>query len=225
MKNKSKTKIAFILNIIIVVLTIIAFIIMLTDFKFMSGKETTIASSSIGRFRFFTIDSNLLMGIVALIFLIQQKKLLNGKTKEINKKYYILNLMATSAVSLTFMITFFYLGQITPNGLLSMYMNTNLFFHGIIPILSIINFIFFEKTDKLKIKDTFISLIPVIIYASYYLINVLIHIENHKVSPEYDWYWFVQDGVWKIVFVVPLILGISYIISISLWKLNKTRKI
>ena len=131
--------------------------------------------------------------------------------------------MATTAVSLTFIITLFYLGQITPNGLLSMYMNNNLFFHGIVPLLSIINFILFEKTNKLKLKDTFLALTPVILYASYYLFNVLIHIENHKVSPEYDWYWFVQDGAWKIVIVVPLILGITYLISFSLYKLNKTK--
>ena len=221
MKNKDKTKIAFILNIIIVILTIVAFIIMFTNFKFMSGKETTIASSPIGRFRFFTIDSNLLMGIVALIFLIQQKKLLNGKIKDIDRKYYIYKLMATCSVSLTFVITCGYLGQITPNGFLSMYMNNNLFFHGLIPLLSIINFIFFEKTNKLKIKDTFLALIPIILYAIYYLINILIHIENNKISPEYDWYWFVQNGVWKIIIVVPLILVISYIISYVLWWLNK----
>lgn len=48
--------------------------------------------------------------------------------------------------------------------------------------------------NNLKLKDTFLALTPVIVYALYYLTNVLIHIENHKVSPEYDWYWFVQDG-------------------------------
>lgn len=223
MKTKTKIKIAFIINIIIVLMTIFAFIVMFTDLKFMSGKETVIASSKVGRLRFFTIDSNLLMGIVAFVFLIQQKKLLDGKTKEIKQKFYIYKLMATCAVSLTFTIVLFYLGQIAPDGLLSMYVNKNLFFHGLIPLLSIINFIFFEKTDKLKFEHTFLALMPIIVYTFYYLTNVLIHIENNIVSPEYDWYYFVQKGVGKIIVVLPLIFVLSYGLSCSLWRLNKEK--
>ena len=154
MNSKSKLKISLFLNIIIVIMTIIAFVVMFTDFKFMPGVETVIASSKVGRLRFFTIDSNLLMGITSLVFLIQQIKLLKGKIKEINKKYYILNLMSTTAVALTFMVVLVYLGQIAPNGLYSMYVNKNLFFHGLIPLTAIINFIFFNHTNKLKFRDT-----------------------------------------------------------------------
>ena len=104
-----------------------------------------------------------------------------------------------------------------------MYVNKNLFFHGIIPLLGIVNFIFFEKTDKLKFKHTFLGLMPIILYAFYYLINVLIHIENKRVSTEYDWYYFIQNGVWKMLIVIPLIFGISYLISYTLWRLNKIK--
>ena len=220
-----KTKIAFILNIVIVILTIFAFIVMFTDFKFMPGTETVIASSSVGRLRFFTIDSNLLMGIASLILLIEQKKLLEGKISSIDTKYYIFKLMATCSVGLTFIIVLVYLGWITPNGLLSMYVNKNLFFHGLIPLLSIIDFIFFEKTDRLKFKHTFLALIPIIIYAVYYLTNILLHIENNKVSPEYDWYYFLQNGIGKILIVLPIIFTLSYLISYILWYLNKRRYI
>lgn len=48
--------------------------------------------------------------------------------------------------------------------------------------------------------------------------------ENGKVSPEYDWYWFAQGGLWQIIIVVPLIFGITYIISLLLWKLNRKVK-
>ena len=160
--SKRKLKISLSLNIIIVVMTIFAFVVMFTDFKFMPGVETVIASSKVGRLRFFTIDSNLLMGITALVFLIQQIKLLKGKIKEIDRKYYIFNLMATTAVTLTFIVVLGYLGWITPNGLYSMYVNKNLFFHGLIPLVAIINFIFFTNNDKLKFNDTHYS--PAYIY-------------------------------------------------------------
>ena len=225
MSSKRKLKISLILNIIIVIMTIFAFIVMFTDFKFMPGKETTIASSRVGRLRFFTIDSNLLMGIAALVFLIQQIKLLKGKIKEIDKKYYIFNLMSTSAVALTFIVVLVYLGQIAPNGLYSMYVDKNLFFHGLIPFVSMINFIFFTNTDKLKKKDIYYGLIPMGLYAIYYITNVIVHIENNKVSEKYDWYYFVQGNIWKVFFVVPLIFLVSYVITYTLWYFNKIKDV
>ena len=221
MSSKQKLKISLTLNIIIVIMTVFAFIVMFTDLKFMPGIETVIASSKVGRLRFFTIDSNLLMGITALVFLFQQIKLLKGKIKEINRKYYIFNLMATTAVALTFMVVLGYLGWITPNGLYSMYVNKNLFFHGLIPLVAIINFIFFTNTDKLKFKDIHYSPTYIYLYILYYIINILIHIENNKVSPDYDWYYFVQGNILKAFFVGPLIILVSYFLGYTLWHFNK----
>ena len=38
---------------------------------------------------------------------------------------------------------------------------------------------------------------------------------------EYDWYCFVQNGVWTAIIVMPIMLIITYGISLALWKLNK----
>ena len=102
-----------------------------------------------------------------------------------------------------------------------MLQNSNLFCHLIIPVLSIINFTIFERTNKLKIKDTLYGIIPTVIYAVIYVTNLLLHVENGKVSPIYDWYWFVQNGIKYAIIVAPMIILISYIISLVLWKLNK----
>ena len=133
---------------------------------------------------------------------------------------YILKLMATTAVGLTFFVVFAYLGPITKGGIMSMLRNSNFFLHLVIPVLSIITFIFFEKTDKIKLRHVFLGLVPTLVYAIFYLTNILIHMENHKVSPTYDWYWFVQNGVWTALIVAPIIILITYMISFILWKLN-----
>ena len=216
--KKNNIKFSLVLNIIF---TIFASFIMFSGFRFMHGSEPILESSKIGMFKFFTVDSNLFMGIVALLFAIQEIKILNGKINNISKRMYVLKLMATTGVGLTFFIVFGYLAQIAEGGILSMIMNSNLFFHLIIPVLSMVTFILFEKTDKLSFKYSFYGLIPTVIYALYYLINVLVHMENFKVSPVYDWYWFVQNGVWTAVIVMPIILIITYIISLLLWILNK----
>ena len=72
------------------------------------------------------------MGIVALIFVIKEIKLLNGKLDEISNKVYALKLMATVSVGLTFFTVFGYLGPIAEGGILSLLKNSNLFLHLII---------------------------------------------------------------------------------------------
>ena len=223
--NKNRLKISILLNIIIVVFTIFASIVMFTGFKFMHGAEPVLESTKFGAFRFFTVDSNVFMGIASFAFMIEEIKLLKGINKSINKKMYILKLMATTAVTITFLTVFLYLGPISKDGIPSMIQNSNLFFHLIIPVLSIITFVFFEKTNTISFKNTLFGIIPTLIYELYYLINILIHMENGKVSPLYDWYWFLQNGVWTAIIVAPFMLIVSYLVSIVLWKINKTSSI
>ena len=161
------------------------------------------------------------MGIMALIFSIYEIKLLKGIIKDIPKKIYLLKFISTVAVGLTFFIVFCYLGPISKDGIKSMLMNSNLFFHLIIPVLSMITFILFEKNNKIKFKYVTFGMIPNLLYGLFYGINVFSHMENGIVSYVYDWYWFVQNGVWTTVIVVPIIFIIAYLISLLLWYLNK----
>ena len=217
----NKIKISLILNYIIVIFTTIATICMLTGLKFMNGMEPVLEVSTLEMFCFFTVDSNLLVGIVSLLFAIKEKKLLVGKIDEIPNKYYVLKLVGTAIVTLTFLVVVCYLARISKGGMMSMLQNSNLFFHLIIPLLSIITFCFFENTKKIKFKYVFWAIVPVLIYASFYLTNVLLHIENGKVDKKYDFYWFVQGGLYQIYFVLPLMFLIIFIIGLMLWYLNK----
>jgi hypothetical protein len=213
-----KLKLSLLINIIITILTIFASFIMFTGIKITHGAEPILETSKIGMFKFFTVDSNILMGITSLIFVIKEIK-----KEKLTKNMYRLKLMSTTAVTLTFIVVFTYLGPISENGIISLLQNSNIFFHLIIPILSIINLTIFEKTNELKFKDTIYGMIPTIIYAIGYITNIIIHVENGKVSPIYDWYWFVQNGITSALIVAPMILLMTYIISLILWKLNKRR--
>ena len=219
--NNKDIKTSIFMNIMIIVFTIFATFIMFTGIKFMHGYEIILESTKLGVFKFFTVQSNILIAIVSFIFLKNEIDILKGKKKEITTRNYILKLIGTTSVGLTFFTVFAYLGPISKEGIMSMLMNSNLFFHLIIPVMSIMTFVLFEKTNKISFKNTFYGLIPTAMYGFYYLINVLIHMENGKVSPIYDFYWFVQNGVWTAFIVVPIIFIITYLISLSLWKLNR----
>ena len=63
MKN---LKISLVINILVVILTIISSIIMFTGFKFMPDYELVLETTKIGMFKFFTVQSNIFMGVIAL---------------------------------------------------------------------------------------------------------------------------------------------------------------
>lgn len=216
-----KIKISLVLNIIIVILTILSSIMMFTGFKFMNGAEPILEVTKLGMFKFFTVDSNFLVGISSLTLAIYEKRLLDNSITSIPIKYYILKFMSTVSVSLTLLVVFIYLGPISKDGIGSMLQNSNLFFHLIIPLLSMISFIFFEYHKNFKFKYVFSSIIPTVAYAIFYLINVLLHVENGKVSPIYDWYYFIQGGLWQIMIVGPLMIIVTYIIGIVIFQMNK----
>ena len=68
-----KNDISLIFNVTIVFLVIIISIFMFTGFKFMPD-ETLLELSNIEMFKFYTVDSNILMGIISLRFIIYEIK-------------------------------------------------------------------------------------------------------------------------------------------------------
>lgn len=215
-----KLKMSIFMNVLIFVLSLISTIFMLVGFKFM-GDEIVFAATKIEAFKFYTVDSNILMGLVALFFACLELKKILGKIDEIPTYAYVLKLVGTVGVTLTFLTTVLYLGPIISTGFFSLFKNSNLFYHLVIPILSIITFVLFENTDKLKLKHTFIGIVTMVIYSIFYTLSVVLHIENGKVIQGYDWYGFVRNGLSSVYIVTPLMLLFTYLISFGLYFFNK----
>lgn len=210
-----KKKVSIIINSIIVILVVIGIICMFNDISFM-GRSQILTTSKIEMFKFFTVDSNILMGLASLLYIINHKK-----EKRI---IYQFKLIATTSVTLTFIITAFYLVPTSKYPILFFYQNSNLFFHLIVPILSIITFTQFEKNSQLKQKDCFLGLIPIILYSIYYTGNILIHFNQKSLIKKYDFYGFLIGGKKTIIIVILIILFITYSISHTLWYLNHNSK-
>ena len=219
--DNKNIKISFIINILIVIMTIAALIISITGFKFMHGYEPSSELPKTQKFSYFTVQSNVFMAMVSLLFAIKEFQILKGTKKEIPSKYYILKMIATIAVALTFIVVFACFSFVTKGGILSLLKNSNLFFHLIIPVISIITYIFFEKTDNIKFKHTIYGLLPTILYEIYYIINIISNLKNGKVSPTYDWYYFLQNGVWTAIIVAPMMIGVTYVITLLIWISNR----
>lgn len=217
--NKKQIKISLILNSVISFLVLLGTFFMVTGIKFMSQTET-LSSTGFNPLKFYTVDSNILVGIASLILVIYEISLLKNKKEYIPKIVYLLKYIATVAVSLTFIVTLLYLVPLYGSNFMYLYQNSNLFFHLIVPILSVISYILFEKND-MKFSYTFYGTSTMIVYGLYYATNVLLHQIDGKVTYEYDWYGFVQGGVSLMIIVIPIMFIVTYLISFILYKLNK----
>ena len=214
-----KQKVSLILNCLIVLFTIFATVSMIIGFQFM-GEIKVLSSASFKAFKYFTVDSNVFAGLVSLVYLIFLCLLEKGKIKALPKWLNYLKLAATTGVTLTMMVTVFFLAPRTTTTYFAYFMNSNLFMHLVTPLLCIISFAFFEPV-KLSFAESLLGICPMILYAIYYIPNILLHLDNGKVLSEYDWYGFLFAGLNTIWFVIPLLLLITWAFGICLWGLNR----
>ncbi len=216
----SKQNVAIILNIIVVVLTILGSIMCFGEIYFA---QTKVVAHGIVNLKFFTVQSNILGGLTALLYVIYA--IISKRTgKAIPKVVHILRFVACIDLVITFLVVALFLGFITDEGYLSMYVNANLLFHLLIPVLTFVSFVFLEEKNVLTIKHTFWGVLHLVLYSIFYLVVVLTHFNGGTIDLKYDWYAFAQRGL-LIAFVCAfVVLSLGYFVSWLLYKLNKQKK-
>lgn len=179
-------------NFLIVVLVLISIHAMIT----MS--DGIIKGSKLNALKYFTVQSNIFMGITALISLIY----LLFKKDKYPAWIVILKLMSTTCLTLTFLTVIGYLAPLM--GIEHVFLGANLYMHLITPVVSIIAFIFIEPKVDFKFKWNFFSAIPSGTYGIIYL-SCLIAFNDYGNIDGWDWYAFGTLG-----------LGIGFVMLIGL---------
>ncbi len=178
-KSNPREKISDALNVIIICLAG-AGVGRMIDHKDDAG---VLMASGLENLKYFTVLSNIFCLIVAIIFIVLS--LMRKKCP------IILKLISVSGVALTFAIVAFFLAPMYPD--LNMYEGTNRFFHLIVPIVAMIEFIMYEQERKMPFKYTFFAAIPSLIYGNFYLANCLINGVGEWPETN-DWYGFLNWG-------------------------------
>ena len=215
------------LNFLITFLVASATLCMIFGVNFMHRSEETrvFTSSNIFAFKYFTVDSNVLAGIAAVVYLCFEKCLVKRKITKIPRWLHLLRLASVTGVTLTMLITVFFLTPQFGEEWYVLFMDNNLFFHLIIPVLSIISFIFFEPVKpELRLKHSFFGVIPMVAYGVFYTANILLHLENGMPVKEYDWYDFLSGNLTNAFIAVPVMLALTWLISAALLKANTLSK-
>ncbi len=219
MKDKIFNIVSLSINGLIFILTMIAWFYMM-----FFDKSTTLSTNGLESLQFFTVLSNLLMGLVSLIvFIYQLIGLIKGKNY-LNQAIKTLLHAATTSITITLLVVVFFLAivaQMDGRGYFSFFIGANLFFHLIIPLLAIINYLVFEYEPKIKYKYTLFSLLPMGLYAIFYVINYYAHLTS-GLDGNYDWYGFIGDGSpIRLIVVVVLFVGGTIGLSSLIYLFNK----
>ena len=213
-------RIAYILNLCLALLEVLAPIWMSSGL--VGGVLTT---SGAEMFKFFTIDSNVLMGVIALFTALQLRQGIRGQREDLSTACYVWYLAGTVGVTLTMLVTVFFLEPtMAPQfGLFALFAGSNFLLHLFNPLLAIVTFTVFEKTRKIPFRHTLTGIVPMVLYAVFYLANCMRHAVNGMVDIAYDWYGFLAGGVKTVWIVIPVIFLFTWLISIALWRLNRRK--
>ncbi len=197
MKNQNtKKKIKLCIEVLIVVFTAIGSAIMFTN----TDTTTGLADTGLSNLKYFTVLSNLLCGLMYFVDLI-----LYFTVKK--NVHFMLKFFAVSAVGLTFAVVAFFLQPLYFGT--NLYKDGNLFFHLLVPVTAMIEFMFFEgENGKIPFKNTFIPAVFTLVYGSAYLANNLIN-GTGKWPDTNDWYGFLNWGLFVgiIIFAAVVLLN------------------
>ncbi len=213
----TKIKVSVVTNISIFVVVTLALILGLAG---VPSFET--GTTSFGELmKYFTIESNIFMGIMALLLAINQILYLKNNTK-INKAIFILYYVATVCVAITFFTVLFFLAPVVyRDQFWSMYTGISFYYHFLIPVVAMIMFLFVLNTNEYSIKISFFGIIPFLVYALFYVIAALTHMDGGKVMPGYDWYGFLSFGIPVFLLLLVIMLGATYLVSFLIYFINK----
>jgi len=190
-KYQYKRMWAMIGNALIVILCIFAIALRFGhDIDKYTGKIFTWRS-----LKYFTVQSNIFMGIVALIYLIFQGCYFKKETLPLSLN--VINNTATTCVFVTFAVILF--GAIgapifKPGfNVLEFYKGASAIMHGGLPIVAIFTWLFLENGKKIPLKYLWYIAIYGGIYAIFYLSCALTHLDaSGNPDPVYDWYHIVK---------------------------------
>ncbi len=156
-------------------------------------------------FRFFTLQSNVLCAVSALLMCFFPGA----------RAVWLLKYAGTAAVCVTMLTVLFYLGPLY--GYKKLLSGTDLFLHLINPLLALVSFCAFEK-QGLSFSEALWGLAPVILYGALYMYRVVF---CPKETPEKAWedfYGFNQTG--KYYLSAAMMVAGTFLICMGLMALQ-----
>lgn len=165
--------------------------------------------------KYFTVLSNFLCGLAALIHF----GVLAAR-KTVPRWVLRLSYVGTCAVGVTLMVVMLMLGPLYSYR--EMLKGVDVWFHLLIPLLAILDHILLEPGERPSFRDTFLALIPVILYGAGYVGNLLLNGVGEWPNTN-DWYQFTVWGTGAAAGIAAAILLLNWGIALALRALGRAR--
>ncbi len=163
-------------------------------------------------FCMFTVNSNIFMGIAMFLAIPYCIDGLRNKYFRLPDWLVRLLFVAATALSLTFLVSLLILAPV--KGFVLIFTGSRFFLHGVCPILAIIVFCFVLKDLHLGFGSTFLSLIPVFIYACiYYMLVAVVGEENGGWNDFYGFLTRIPPWI-SISAFLPVTFGIATVLRL-----------
>ena len=218
MKNRVLSVFGLITNIAIVVL--VALCVVSFHVEIFGPNDPT----PISVYLYFTVLSNIFVGLVSLIEIPFLIKSISKRRDQIPTFVYAAKLAAVTTVTITMATSLSWLGiQMGYDAILK---GSHLFLHLITPALALLSFVVIESQAKIKFRHVFWVLIPVLLYAGFYFSAIFLFDLGAK-----DWYLLAYDYVEGVrsenvnlvkssISIAVFVVG-PVILSIVIWLLNQ----
>ncbi len=220
-----KLIIQIILRLALIVIGVVGIILTASSTSFMGDKVT---------FTFFTVQSNITIILIELVYLVDAILQLFSKKSFSNNILLIIKYLFTVAITITFLVFVFMLAPTLDNSYLFSFNNYSL--HFIVPIIALVDFFVFNSDIKLtKLNCLWGTAMPI-----YYVIYFLIGIPQGRTylygdhAPYFflnyeklTWFSFTENGPGVFYWILILTAGIvvlCYLFYFLMWlrqKLNK----
>lgn len=160
-------------------------------------------SNGLHSLRYFTILSNLLSGLAALLVVLTLTE------QGLPFGVWLLKYVGTAALTVTFVTVMVFLGPTL--GYRLQLEKKNFYFHAAGPLLAILSFCFLERFHTLSSSLSLVGMLPVIVYGLLYAWKVLLCPEERRWE---DFYGYTKGGHW-LFSACAMLLG-SFLICVLL---------
>ena len=219
----NRLKISLVFNIIIVLFVALAFLMGFFKWQFV---EDDFSVEGIELLKYFTVQSNILAGVAALVFAWYEILLLNDRVLKVPDWVYMFKYIANVGVTVTFLTVAAFLAPMYTKHYYEFFVNSNLFFHFLVPVLSFVSFSFFELTDKITFNKTFFGMSHFLLYGAVYMLVAYTHVSTWTSRAlndlrAYNWYGFAYENVLLTISVTLVMCIMTYIVCFISWFINR----
>lgn len=214
-KTKFKNGVAMFCN-----LDIICFTAMCVLRFFRASGGANMQTTGTDCFRYFTVDSNILLALTSLLALVFNMKSLKSGKEEMPLWVSTCKLIGTTASTVTFLTVLAFLGPTQGYG--KMFEGIGLYLHLINPVLAILSICFFNGGYKIPAKLACLGVLPTAVYGAVYAILVVV------VKTWEDFYGFATIIPWYVSIPVMLLFTLGICEGLNLlrnlcWKKKLNR--